>query len=273
MINFKSEEQRLFTKNKLIYSAGTEIGKIRKVNEDAYLAEKNFFAVADGMGGHLAGEIASNISIKFLQKKFKKRSQLAKLKEDLKNSFQEANSKIYQEANRSSEKKGMGTTLSAVFLQANNAIIAHVGDSRVYLFRHNKLHQLTEDHTLVADLIKEGLLREEEARTHPQRSVITRALGVNPNIDVEIIEKEINDEDVLILCTDGISSQISNEVIKEVILKSNHPEEMVKQLLVQANQAGGKDNATAIVIKILKVKSESENKNIIVKIFEKIKGR
>jgi len=227
----------------------THVGLVRKNNEDAALSdiEKQLFVVADGMGGYVAGEVASVMAIESV-------CQVVALEQNdpplevLRQAFYQANDRIYQEARQHPEYSGMGTTLSALWIVNGKAYISHVGDSRVYLIREGKITSLTVDHSLVGELVREGGLTEEQAMTHPQKNVLTRALGCNSLVEVDIADLEIKYGDYFLLCTDGVSNMITSEEMVEIIARQEDLKKAVHELLQLALERGGSDNITAIIV-------------------------
>src|SRR6266540_2151184 len=186
-------------------AAATDIGLVREGNEDSYLTEEPLFAVADGMGGHRGGEVASQLAVETLEKLFKQGAG------DLPDQVQEANRVVFERSVLERKVAGRGTTLTAALVEGDRVRLAHVGDSRAYLLRDGKVRLLTEDHTLVHRMVTEGEISQEEAETHPQRSVLTRAVGVDTVVDVDDDTVQILPGDRLLLCTDGLTSMVSVE--------------------------------------------------------------
>jgi serine/threonine protein phosphatase PrpC len=230
--------------------AVTDIGRMRKNNEDRYLSAGRLAAVADGMGGHRAGEVASAIAME----------ELAALEhagpwhtpadagEALRVVFLAANRRIRETAAKDSDLDGMGTTLVALLEDGDSVHLANVGDSRAYLLRNGELSQVTVDHTLVQELIDEGRLRPEEAERHPQRSIITRALGVESDVEVDLFTYKLLSGDRLLLCTDGLSGVVSEQRIRNVLLRVPDPQRAAEKLVAIANESGGPDNITVVVL-------------------------
>jgi len=223
-------------------AAATDIGLVREGNEDSYLTEEPLFAVADGMGGHRGGEVASQLAVETLEKLFKQGAG------DLPDQVQEANRVVFERSVLDRKVAGMGTTLTAALVEGDRVRLAHVGDSRAYLLRDGKVRLLTEDHTLVHRMVTEGEISQEEAETHPQRSVLTRAVGVDTVVDVDEDTVHILPGDRLLLCTDGLTSMVSEEVIEEVLGDVPDPQEAAQRLVRMANEAGGVDNTTVVVL-------------------------
>jgi len=233
----------------------SDIGLVREHNEDLWAAypEEGLFILADGMGGHSSGEIAAKEALSSLYAFFKKRSptniySTEELKKFFRDVFTQVNDLVYREGERNDELKGMGTTLCALFFHQHSAILAHVGDSRIYLFRGKKLVQLTEDHSLVSELVSLGAMKEDEAETFPYKHILTRAIGTHPKVDSSIKSMETEPEDLYMLCSDGLTNYASHQQI-ENILKSNIPLSLKGQMLVdQAMENGGGDNITLILV-------------------------
>ena len=252
--------------------ASTHVGKVRKNNQDAFGFNDYLFVVADGMGGHLGGEVASGLAVKTLINAFEspgklKRKKIKRNHSGLLNAVEHANHQIIQNAAEDSSLKGMGTTLCAVMLgvQENESpafVIANIGDSRVYQFSNGNLKQTTQDHSLVADLVRAGELTEQEAARHPQRNVLTRALGIDAASKTDIYELAINDGDKYLLCSDGLFNELSEIRITEILNEISDPQIAAEMLVNEAVEAGGHDNVTAMV---LNVQSAFLNKNEVTK--------
>src|SRR4051794_38605514 len=225
--------------NGLGQTAGiTDPGRRRRRNEDAYVCEPPLFAVADGMGGAQAGEIASRLGATALR---------GGPAGDVVELIQEANRKIYERSHEDETVSGMGTTMTVALVEDGQVRIGHVGDSRAYLIRDGKLEQLTEDHSLVAELVRSGKLSPEEAEVHPQRSVITRALGTDPDVDVDTFSVPAHPGDVFMLCSDGLTSMVSDdEILALVETHRSDLEKAAKALVDAANRGGGEDNITIV---------------------------
>ena len=205
------------------------------------------FVVADGMGGHEAGEVASAIAVETMREFAPRTSDADALAE----AVRQANAAVLKGAEDGRGRPGMGTTMTAALVLDDEVIVAQVGDSRAYLLHNGSLKQVTRDHSLVADLIEQGRITEEEARYHPQRSVITRALGSDTNMDPDIYTFRVEKGDVLMLCSDGLSSMVTDDVIKETMLEHSLPDEMCNALVREALAAGGLDNVTVVVVEPL----------------------
>ena len=222
--------------------AATDIGQVREGNEDSYLVVEPLYAVADGMGGHRGGEVASSLALETVQGMFERREG------SLAEQVAEANRAVFDRSQSDRKVSGMGTTLTAAQVDGNRVHLVHVGDSRAYLLRGGELTQITEDHTLVHRMVMEGEISEEEAETHPHRSILTRALGVDQNIQVDEGDLEIAPGDRLLLCTDGLTGMVPEGEIREILLESLDPQEAVDKLVKVANRAGGIDNITALIL-------------------------
>ena len=224
----------------------TDIGKLRKQNEDAAWFDESraVFAVADGMGGHLAGEVASRMAIEAVQRMAKDNAcpGIAALRE----AVASAHETILAHAQDHIECAGMGTTLSVLWLGVNYAYIAHVGDSRIYRLREGSLTQITQDHSLVEELVRAGLITREQARTHPRRNIITRALGTHGENEPDLLVTDVRDGDLFLLCTDGLTGMVADGDIERV-LRENDMETAADRLLALALDAGGRDNVTLIL--------------------------
>jgi serine/threonine protein phosphatase PrpC len=222
--------------------AATDIGQVREGNEDSYLVVEPLYAVADGMGGHRGGEVASSLALETVQGMFERREG------SLAEQVAEANRAVFDRSQSDRKVSGMGTTLTAAQVDGNRVHLVHVGDSRAYLLRGGELTQITEDHTLVHRMVMEGEISEEEAETHPHRSILTRALGVDQNIQVDEGDLEVAPGDRLLLCTDGLTGMVPEGQIREILLESRDPQEAVDKLVKVANRAGGIDNITALIL-------------------------
>ncbi|HEU5225379.1 MAG TPA: Stp1/IreP family PP2C-type Ser/Thr phosphatase [Actinomycetota bacterium] len=222
--------------------AATDIGQVREGNEDSYLVVEPLYAVADGMGGHRGGEVASSLALETVQGMFERREG------SLAEQVAEANRAVFDRSQNDRKVSGMGTTLTAAQVDGNRVHLVHVGDSRAYLLRGGELTQVTEDHTLVHRMVMEGEISEEEAETHPHRSILTRALGVDQNIQVDEGDLEVAPGDRLLLCTDGLTGMVPEGQIREILLESLDPQEAVDELVKVANRAGGIDNITALIL-------------------------
>jgi serine/threonine protein phosphatase PrpC len=230
------------------YSAASDTGRKRRRNEDSYVIAPPLFAVADGMGGAQAGEIASKLAAAALED-----TDPGSLSgEDRVTSLiQEANRRVYERSNEDPNASGMGTTITVALVEDSGVTIGHVGDSRAYRYRDGSIEQITEDHSLVNELMKSGKLSPEEAETHPQRSVITRALGTDPDVDVDHFTVEAHAGDVFLLCSDGLTTMVDDVDILGVLERYHDDlDRATKSLVSAANRGGGEDNITVIAFAI-----------------------
>ena len=226
--------------------AKTHVGMVREINEDAYYAPENgenFCAVADGMGGHNAGEVASTMAVVTFSELMRKCPLTA---ENMRRAVECANADIYQRAGTSIQLRGMGTTFVGLGCDELNVHIAHVGDSRAYLIRNNTIARVTADHSLVESMVQQGLITETEARFHPKRNVITRALGTDSSVEVDMIQMKKLPGDVYLLCSDGLSEYVCDQAMLQVTQQNISWKEKLEQLVDMALQAGGSDNITAM---------------------------
>src|SRR5919198_420645 len=214
----------------------TDTGRQRSANEDAYFARAPVFAVADGMGGAQAGEVASRIATDAFDRELGATAPEIELKRIVK----QANRRIHELAKRDASRAGMGTTLTAALIRDDEVALAHVGDSRAYRLRDGKLERLTKDHSLVEELRRKGQLTDEQAEEHPQRSIITRALGPEPEVDVDTMTFRARPGDVYLLCSDGLTTMVKEERIAEVLRTAPSLEVAVDELIAEANGAGGR---------------------------------
>jgi serine/threonine protein phosphatase PrpC len=251
---------------KIRYAAASDVGLVRKNNEDAFIANAplGIFAVADGMGGHASGEVASRMAVDSLQEAIARAGQEkdAPFPEDspavlsspaniLVNGFRLANQRIYKSSLEKGEYKGMGTTMVAVYFSDSSSIVAHVGDSRLYQIRGQSVEQTTEDHSLVWEQYRQGLIAKEALSSSPHKNIVTRALGIQPTVDVEIKELVTEPGDCLILCSDGLSDLVRDEELPKVIHEAaGDLNRAASELIRLANQRGGRDNITILLIQI-----------------------
>jgi serine/threonine protein phosphatase PrpC len=233
-----------------IASIGREsnTGNKRRRNEDSFVVAPPLFAVADGMGGAQAGEVASKLAAAALEDTDLGSTGGVERVVEL---IQEANRRVYERSNADPAASGMGTTITVALVEGKDVTFGHVGDSRAYLVRDGVIEQLTEDHSLVNELMKSGKLSPEEAETHPQRSVITRALGTDPDVDVDTFVVEARENDLFLICSDGLTTMIGDEDILE-LLERHHDDldRAAKSLVAAANRAGGEDNITVVAFTI-----------------------
>src|SRR5262245_42261645 len=232
----------------------TDTGRQRHANEDSYYAKAPLFAVADGMGGAQAGEVASRIAAGAFERG--PRNDDTSAEGQLEEIAQKANRQIHRLAQEDSSRAGMGTTLTAAMVRDDEVAFSHVGDSRAYLLRDGQLKRLTKDHSLVEELRRQGRLTEEQAEEHPQRSIITRALGPEPKVNVDTMTFPARDGDVFLLCSDGLTTMVSDEQIQDILVGSKSLRSAVNRLVEAANQGGGRDNITAVAFRVAEQASE-----------------
>ena len=235
---------------RLVFAAATDVGRMRKNNEDSYLSSQPVAAVADGMGGHSAGEVASAIAIEELAALGSRgpwENETAAT-DDLKQAILRANRRIRETAAGDRKLNGMGTTLVALLEDGDMVHVANVGDSRGYLLRQGELSQVTVDHSLVQELVDDGRLSPEDAERHPQRSVITRALGIDPEVEFDLFTYKLQVGDRLLLCSDGLSDVVEPAQIRNVLLRVRNSHQAARKLVTVANEQGGPDNITVIVV-------------------------
>lgn len=221
-------------------------GRVREGNEDSFLVDEPLYVVADGMGGHVAGDVASATAVEVITSMAREHQPDAG--GVLVTYIEEANSAIYQKAKEDSRLSGMGTTCTLLFLEGSTAHFAHVGDSRAYLFRGGELSQVTEDHTLVQRMVREGRIERQEAAHHPQRSIITRALGMDTSVEVDTLQLELLEGDRVLLCSDGLSSMLDDDLIARTLREVGDAQAAADSLVEQANEAGGEDNITVVLV-------------------------
>jgi PPM family protein phosphatase len=232
---------------RLRVGSSTDIGLVRERNDDSFLVKDRLFAVADGMGGHRGGDVASRMAVEALDRlELPDDGALDALVEEIKS----ANRSVLARGESEQSLQGMGTTLTAFLTDDGRAHVAHVGDSRAYLFRNGALQQLTEDHTLVQRMVREGRLSPEQAEHHPQRSIITRAIGVDDDLTVDPLTLPLLDGDRVLLCTDGLTGMVPEDRIQEILEREPDPQRAADLLVEEANRAGGEDNITVIVVHV-----------------------
>jgi protein phosphatase len=225
----------------------TDVGRQRRSNEDSSYAGAPVFVVADGMGGAQAGEVASQMVVEAFTEGL---PQDGTPEERLSVVVQKANHDIHARSRSDAASAGMGTTVTAAYLDEDSVALAHVGDSRAYLLRDGELSRLTEDHSLVEELLRGGKLTEEEALEHPQRSVITRALGIEPIVEIDTWTYPLRPGDVVLLCSDGLTSMLSEQQVQQVLLDAPDLDQAGDRLIAEANAAGGRDNITVVLFRV-----------------------
>ena len=237
----------------------TDIGKERSINEDVILIpseseELKVFVLADGMGGANAGEVASKIASDTCREYFiahieKTQNDPYEIRELIREAVMEANKKVIEKSTSDSNCKGMGTTLIIVYVYKNKIYVGHVGDSRVYRIRKNIIRQLTKDHSFVQELVNSGTITKQEAKNHPRKNVLTKVIGYEENIKPDVITKGFLKDDVILICSDGLSNMLDDSMIYEIIVKNmSDINIMTKKLVEEANEAGGVDNISVITI-------------------------
>ncbi len=226
----------------------TDVGLVRSNNQDELLVATGLFAVADGMGGAAAGEVASATAIRQLREAFEAGEPTA---ENLSGAAQAANRAIWDQAEANPDMRGMGTTLVALALVDDGALAAiNVGDSRLYRFHDDNLTQVTSDHNLVAELVAEGRLSKEEAEFHPRRNIMTRALGVDPEVPVDLFPLEVEPGDRFLLCSDGLPRELPDDHIASVLRRLADPQQAAQELVEEAKRRGGNDNITVVLVEV-----------------------
>jgi protein phosphatase len=243
----------------LSVAAGTDVGRIRAGNEDSLYAdadaERGLFIVADGMGGHAAGEVASEMAVQTVARELAEIRDLAgpaplvKMAEALK----ESNRVIYERTIVEADKQGMGTTASCILMGTGRWIIGHIGDSRVYLLRDGVFRQVTKDHSYVQEQVDAGFLTPEQARYHPYSNVITRCVGANAAVEADVLQGELQNGDLFLVCSDGLTGMVEDPQLRKILETRGTPGRMVDAMITEANRRGGLDNITAIVVQVVSV--------------------
>jgi protein phosphatase len=245
----------------LSVAAGTDVGRIRAGNEDSLYAdadmERGLFIVADGMGGHAAGEVASEMAVQIVARDLTDVRDLSmgdvpvRMGEALK----AANRAIYERTIQEADKQGMGTTASCLMIGQGRYVIGHIGDSRVYLLRDGVFRQITKDHSYVQEQVDAGFLTPEQARYHPYSNVITRCVGANAAVEADVLLGEIQKDDLYLVASDGLTGMVEDPQLKKILETRQTPGRMVDAMITEANRRGGLDNITAIVVQVLQVHS------------------
>ncbi|WP_432928097.1 Stp1/IreP family PP2C-type Ser/Thr phosphatase [Microbispora sp. CA-135349] len=236
----------------LRYAARSDVGLLREGNEDSAYASGRLLAVADGMGGHAHGEVASSVAIAALSSLDRDASG-GDLLSAIEAAVRDANHQLHAMVARDPSLKGMGTTLTAMLWSGSRFALVHVGDSRAYLLRNGELYQITHDHTLVQSLVDDGRITQEEAANHPQRSILLRALDGSGEVDPDLQDREAQVGDRYLLCSDGLSTVVSAETLHHTLTTLDDPEDVVRQLIDLANRGGGPDNITCVVADVIEV--------------------
>lgn len=234
------------------YFAATDIGNYRDKNEDFYFCNDNLFIVADGMGGHKAGEIASRTAVEnfvgYFQNSLKNNSQ--NIQEFMMSSVNSANSKVFKLSREKKDYSDMGTTFTGCYIDGSKAHVIHVGDSRLYLKNSREFKLLTSDHTIVGELFRKGLLTYEETFNHPQKNYLTNVLGIGDELTPDFFSFDLGENDIILLCSDGLNSMLRDTFILKIINQFKNPEKITEKLIYWAKNKGGIDNITIISIKI-----------------------
>lgn len=240
------------------FDARTDRGLVREKNEDSCNVIEGSgntpyaFIVADGMGGHSCGEVASRAAVEYISNYILNESGSAFGKKgheaELKKLVEDTNSAVYKKSMENAESNGMGTTLTMALISGSAMTVAHVGDSRLYMVRNGEMKQLTEDHSYIEELVKKGSLTRKEAENHPRKNIITRAIGCMPELKVDILSLTIEKDDIFVLCTDGLTNMLGEDMICEAVT-DNNPDRACSLLVDAAREQGGEDNITVIVIK------------------------
>jgi PPM family protein phosphatase len=243
----------------LRYGVKSDKGNVRENNEDNYNVIAGYpgvpvsYVIADGMGGHNSGEIASKMAVEITCSYILQIPELLSQYEDItsiiKMIMEKTNAEVFLASNEQESTQGMGTTLIIAVANNKKLHIGHIGDSRVYLIREGAITQITTDHSYIEELVRNGTLSREEAENHPKKNLITRALGCIESVEVDTYESDIQDNDVFIMCTDGLTNMLGDDEIKNIIIKLNEPESACNELVKMANENGGEDNITVIIFK------------------------
>jgi protein phosphatase len=251
---------------KLIHAARTDVGMIRSGNEDNFAVdsrtERGIFIVADGMGGHAAGEVASEMAVQIVQQELEAVRDLdgEDVVQLVANALKHANRAIHERTLTEMDKQGMGTTASVLVLAGSRYLIGQVGDSRVYLLRAGKFEQLTKDHSYVQEQVDAGYLTPEQARYHPYSNVITRCVGASPEVEPDLYSGDARRGDVFLIASDGLTGMVDDRRLAQLLMSRAEPERKVQALISEANGRGGLDNITAIVVHVDDVEEVPERK-------------
>ncbi len=237
------------------YQARSDVGQVRSNNEDSLIEvpDMGLFGVCDGLGGHVAGEIASSIAAVTLEEAVKTESEFPD--KALRAGIRDANRRILRDQSENPEHRGMGTTVTSLWLMPEDSgrgWIGHVGDSRMYLLREDVLEQVTDDHSPVFRLYQQGVLTKDQMQHHPQKNLLDRSLGVSPNLKVDVFSVSLNSKDIVLICTDGLTDALSDSEIQSILTTSSLGD-AADQLIVTANEKGGFDNITVVLVQILEI--------------------
>ena len=257
---------------KLLYAARTDVGMIRSGNEDNFAVDANgargIFIVADGMGGHAAGEVASEMAVQIVQRELSPVVDL--LSEEVTklvaNTLRKANRAIHDRTLTEVDKQGMGTTASVLVLSGSRYLIGQVGDSRIYLMRDGTLQQLTKDHSYVQEQVDAGFLTPEQARYHPYSNVITRCVGASPDVEPDTYRGDMRNGDIFLVASDGLTGMVDDRRLGQLLGSRAEPERKVQALISEANGRGGLDNITAIIVQVLEASPDPETETKTVEI-------
>ncbi len=231
--------------------SASDVGRVRTVNQDLPLERPNLYAVADGMGGHVGGEVAARVAVETLDRAFERTPTVDGLRE----AFSEANAAVWQESQFNADLRGMGTTLTAVALVGGTEgrdvlALANVGDSRAYILSEGEMIQVTADHSLAEERMRHGEMTEEEAAVHPQRHILTRALGVSAQVEADMWQLELRTGDRVVLCSDGLTNEVGSDEMAAILREFDDPGEAAQRLVEAANHHGGADNITVVVVDV-----------------------
>ncbi|MEO7216836.1 MAG: Stp1/IreP family PP2C-type Ser/Thr phosphatase [Gemmatimonadaceae bacterium] len=237
-------------------AAGSDVGRVRKGNEDSFFADANeyrgLFMVADGMGGHAAGEVASQMAVEVVSVDLEKLKDLesAAALEMVALSLRHANRAVFERSAAERDKMGMGSTASVLVLGDERFIVGHIGDSRIYLFRDGEMRQITHDHSVVQEQIDAGIITRDAAKNHKQSNVITRCVGMGWEVEPDITDGEVHQGDVFLLASDGLTGMVDDWRLSQLLGSRAAPERMVDAMISEANARGGVDNITAVVVRV-----------------------
>lgn len=229
----------------------THIGLQRKRNEDAYLIDpnRNLLMVCDGMGGHRGGDVASRMAVEVIDQQFKY-EQFADVPDSLHKAIMQANKKIWQFGQKNEEVREMGTTITAAVIEQDQIVVAHVGDSSLYIIRQQEIIKFTDDHTLAEQMLLDGLIKKEEIRSNAFNHILTRALGIESQVHIDIKKGTVKDGDWVLLCTDGLSNLVEMQEIPSLLSKQHEPQRAAQDLINLALNRGGHDNITVVLLRI-----------------------